>query len=367
MDEIKQLIAAMAAETLPLSIPPTELAEILNRLADYLDDSLSENYKFVGIATQSGSPVESQYPVFYLAGPGRYPNYGNTVVPAGCLGVFLYNTGRWRYPILDIASSLGTSSDAANATGSAFARIAYIKNALDKVNTSLTSLANEPSLHDLWLKAGATYQAETNTYTLNGVSGLTKVNMLSIWYYGKFIPSTSAIVQGCIGDALKTNFPHTIEGYTNVYLDGIDLYARFNSCFQMKVIQFLRSNSVTEDKLFIRIADMRNAFNLCTSLTDIKNIIDVGNITEASKLSNSFGSCTKLQNVRIRKLKVSLSFAASPNLTVKDDTTSTLGYLIENSENTSNIQITLHPDAFVRLEEGLIQKAQAKQITIASA
>lgn len=136
MDEIKQLIAAMAAETLPLSIPPTELAEILNRLADYLDDSLGENYKFVGIATQSSSPVESQYPVFYLAGPGGYPNYGNTVVPAGCLGVFSCNTGRWRYTILDFASSLGTPADSANATGSAFARLNYLFGNIGKSSDS---------------------------------------------------------------------------------------------------------------------------------------------------------------------------------------------------------------------------------------
>lgn len=123
MDEIKQLIAAMAAETLPLSIPPTELAEILNRLADYLNDSLGENYKFVGIATQSSSPVESEYPVFYLAGAGAYPNYGNTVVKDGCLGVFSYNSGRWRYSILDIASAIGKPTDNANPSGSVFARL----------------------------------------------------------------------------------------------------------------------------------------------------------------------------------------------------------------------------------------------------
>ena len=123
MDEIKQLIAALAAETLPLSIPPTELAEILNRLADYLDDSLGENYKFVGIATQSSSPVESEYPVFYLAGAGAYPNYGNTVVKDGCLGIFSYNSGRWRYSILDIASSIGKPTDNANPSGSVFARL----------------------------------------------------------------------------------------------------------------------------------------------------------------------------------------------------------------------------------------------------
>lgn len=150
MDEIKQLIAALAAETLPLSIPPTELAEILNRLADYLDDSLAENYKFVGIATQSSSPVESEYPVFYLAGAGAYPNYGNTVVKDGCLGVFSYNSGRWRYSILDIASSLGQNTDEAAPGGTAWARIknnAFLINRLKVTPATSFLVANEEKVY----------------------------------------------------------------------------------------------------------------------------------------------------------------------------------------------------------------------------
>lgn len=150
MDEIKQLIAAMAAETLPLSIPPTELAEIMNRLADYLDDSLGENYKFVGIATQSSSPVESEYPVFYLAGAGAYPNYGNTVVKDGCLGVFSYNSGRWRYSILDIASSLGQNTDEAAPGGTAWARIknnAFLINRLKVTPATSFLVANEEKVY----------------------------------------------------------------------------------------------------------------------------------------------------------------------------------------------------------------------------
>ena len=189
MDEIKQLIAAMAAETLPLSIPPTELAEILDRLADHLDGSLAENYKFVGIATQSSSPVESQYPVFYLAGPGGYPNYGNTVVPAGCLGVFSYNTGRWRYTILDIASSLGNSSESSSFKGSAWANINKLKDNLDVLvfSAGLSAAVKDKAVSVI--KSAKLYNVDIN-------------ESFSIWNLKKPSASRDGIVQ--IVNTIKT-------------------------------------------------------------------------------------------------------------------------------------------------------------------
>ena len=166
MDEIKQLIAAMAAETLPLSIPPTELAEILNRLADYLDDSLGENYKFVGIATQSSSPVESEYPVFYLAGAGTYKNYGNTVVPSGCLGIFSFKKEKWTYNILDMASSLGKTGDLPDPLGSAWAQINKAK-----INI-LESKLNDGSTITLDNFDGLVYNGEKLVNTASSFNGV---------------------------------------------------------------------------------------------------------------------------------------------------------------------------------------------------
>lgn len=123
MDEIKQLIAALAAETLPLSIPPTELAEIFNRLADYLNSALAENYKFGGVISLSSNPSSSDSQAFYIAGPGTYTNFENTTVPAGCLGVFIFKLGQWSYKILDFASSLGNKNDLAAPDGTAWAQI----------------------------------------------------------------------------------------------------------------------------------------------------------------------------------------------------------------------------------------------------
>lgn len=253
----------------------------------------------------------------------------------------------------DRLRNIGTPADSPSESGSLHAKV--------------KALQDEPSLHDLWLLTGATYQAETNTYTLNGVDGLTKQDMLYIWHYGKFIPSSSAMVQGEVGSRMLTNFPHLLGGFTNVYLDTISLESRFHSNNKLKRIRFLYATNVAEDKLYLFCSSIKRAFWLCSSLVTIDNILDVKYITEFEGINSAFLSCTKLQNVRLKNLKISVSFRDSPDLTVDDNTTSTLGYIVTNASNTSLITVTLHPTAFAKVPQTLIQKAQAKQITIASA
>lgn len=253
----------------------------------------------------------------------------------------------------DRLRNIGTPADSPSESGSLHAKV--------------KALQDEPSLHDLWLKAGATHQEETDTYTLNEVSGLTKSDMLYAWFFGKFIPSSCAMVQGEVGSILKTNFPSLIGGFTNVYLDEVNLESRFNCNSALERIRFLTSPSVTEDRLYLICNSLKKAFWQCSALTIIDNILDVGRITSAEGFVYAFISCPKLQKVRLRKIKISISFKDSPDLTVKDDTESTLGYLVENAANTEPITITLHPTAFAKVPQSLIEKAQAKQITIASA
>ena len=56
--------------------------------------SLGADYLFVGIAQQSTNPGTPDQNVFYMAAAGTYPNFNNSVVPSGYLGVLKYN-GSW--------------------------------------------------------------------------------------------------------------------------------------------------------------------------------------------------------------------------------------------------------------------------------
>lgn len=61
-------------------------------------NSLGADYQFVGVAKSSTTPGTPDQNIAYLAGPGTYPNFGPTVVPAGNLAIFKYN-GSWTYEI----------------------------------------------------------------------------------------------------------------------------------------------------------------------------------------------------------------------------------------------------------------------------
>lgn len=58
----------------------------------------NEGYKYMGIATPGSggtAPGTPNQPVFYIAGPGSYPNFGSITVAAGYLGFIKYSGGSW--------------------------------------------------------------------------------------------------------------------------------------------------------------------------------------------------------------------------------------------------------------------------------
>lgn len=260
------------------------------------------------------------------------------------------------YNISSISKAeIGADTDTANASGSVYGRIA--KNAED-----IKNLQDEPSLHDLWLQAGATYQKDTNTYTLNGLAGLTKDDMLNCWI-NRFSTGDIDTFKFAYRE-FKTNFPvGSSDKKANLTRYAIVFDYTFYLCSNSVVIKVSEQRN---DLYGLIIKDSAtSAFSGCVNLRTI-----IGQIICANKITFGaycFSYCSKLMDVRIAELRGDISFADSPLLTVKDSTDSSLGYMVENAANTEPITITLHPDAFIRLEESLIQKAQAKQISIVSA
>ena len=58
----------------------------------------AEGYKYMGIATPGSggtAPGTPNQPVFYIAGPGSYPNFGSITVASGYLGFIKYSSGSW--------------------------------------------------------------------------------------------------------------------------------------------------------------------------------------------------------------------------------------------------------------------------------
>lgn len=76
--------------------------DLLQQALMSMINSLGVGYQYAGIATPATNPGTPDQNVFYIAGAGSYPNFGNTVVPNGSIGCFRYN-GDWSYQVATIA------------------------------------------------------------------------------------------------------------------------------------------------------------------------------------------------------------------------------------------------------------------------
>ena len=70
------------------------------------------------------------------------------------------------------------------------------------------------------------------------------------------------------------------------------------------------------------------------------------NFSNASSLVSVFAGCDKLTYLKIKELRTNLSLSASRYIS-KDS----VCYIVSNSNPSSAITITLHPDAYTRLAD----------------
>lgn len=231
---------------------------------------------------------------------------------------------------------------------------------IDDLNNKVNELDNKPSLHDLWLKAGATYQVETNTYTLNGLAGLTKNDMYEI-YNNQVIIDKNGDIQY-----------RSVNFRTNIMASNVQFYAmilafKFYECANLEVVKLSKSFSS-----FNRAKNLVSTFHGCTKLRDIITIIEV---TNDCNYQNAFRGCRDLENVKIKGLAGDISFEDSPLIHYDS-----LKYIIDNAANTGAITLTVHsvtydylqgsvqpiPEVGGVMEEWmmLMMQAEEKQISI---
>lgn len=184
---------------------------------------------------------------------------------------------------------------------------------------------------------------------------MTEAEMLEVWKYG--------IVKNI---NYCNNFLLSRKGVKKILFDitwpipnvdnNMDYFARQSDIEQV---------SIRGNYGYVKVVG--SAYYLFYSCPKLKEINVVLDVEKATQLDNSFVADPSLVTVKLKSLKMSISFKDSPLLTVDDTVDSSLGYLVENATNTGPITITLHPDAYAKVPQTLIEKAAAKQISIASA
>lgn len=86
---------------------------LLQQVLFAIINSLGADYQFVGVANTSTAPGTPDQRVFYIAGPGTYPNFNNAEIRDGYIGIFSY-ADSWSLQTFKILNSLFGNTDFSN-------------------------------------------------------------------------------------------------------------------------------------------------------------------------------------------------------------------------------------------------------------
>lgn len=224
----------------------------------------------------------------------------------------------------------------------------------------LTTILNtQQGNRALYVAAGAKYNEQTGFYELNGLTDITEEQMKTIYtqtHGAQRMHNRNNVFEGA--GIIRTNLPFI--SYFGIGLDG-KFRCAFLNCAA------LETACVTSYIAYA--ADVSYMFERCPKLKKIIGQLDIRNITSNVNVTRMFYQCGLLEDVRISSLKVNISFAYSPLISLES-----LQYLITNAANTSPITVTVHADVYAKIQDetqtewhALIASAQEKNITFATA
>ena len=238
-----------------------------------------------------------------------------------------------------------------------------IKTAQDELTTSINNLTTvlntQQGNRALYVAAGAVYNEKTGFYELNGLTDITEEEMRTIYiqtHGAQRMYNRNNVFEGA--NTIRTNL--RFRNNFPIGLDGKFRCAFFN-CSVLEVACVSLSIIYADNTAYM--------FDRCPKLKKIIGILDIRNITSDVNVVRMFYQCGLLEHVRISSLKVNISFAYSPLISLES-----LQYLITNAANTSPITVTVHADVYAKIQDesqvdwhALIEAATAKQITFATA
>lgn len=255
-----------------------------------------------------------------------------------------------RYFIFAGVASVGISFIKANTTSQL---VSY------DIQDLTTVLNTQQGNRALYVAAGAVYNEQTGFYELNGLTDITEEQMKTIYtqtHGAQRMHNRNNVFESA--RTIRTNLPFI--SYFGIGLDG-KFRCAFLNCAA------LETACVTSSITYA--ADVSYMFERCPKLKKIIGQLDIRNITSNVNVTRMFYQCGLLEDVRISSLKVNISFAYSPLISLES-----LQYLITNAANTSPITVTVHADVYAKIQDegqvdwhALIETAAAKQITFATA
>lgn len=232
------------------------------------------------------------------------------------------------------------------------------------------SKMNSGTLRDLYIQAGAKYNEQTGYYELNGLTDITEKEMRVMYSRYLIDIGTNGRASGwlILDDGERTNLPCTTRA---------DIFDNLNNGIRGNKVELLRICAASTDD-YARTCYVSSSVAVGHSLfPKLRKVIGVWqyNSDNPSDFNFSYGqpfyNCPLLEEIRMKKINKSHTFAVSPNLSKES-----VQYMIENANPPSgaaagSIAITLHPTAYARLKDDadIVAALEAKEgiVTLVSA
>lgn len=234
-----------------------------------------------------------------------------------------------------------------------------VKNDFTKV---LVPWRKDSSLRDLYISAGAKYNEATGYYELNGLTDITEEEMRKIYLlYITNSPKAEHIASWLsYPNDFRTNIPPRVY-----YVSNIQNSIGGNSVLEVLVLSvsalYIQNLAATAHGSFPKLRRVVGDWVYATNVPSKYNFA----------YGQPFQNCPLLEEIRMKGINKSHTFAVSPNLSKES-----VLYMITNANPPSgaaagSIAITLHPTAYARLKDDadIVAALEAKNgvITLVSA
>lgn len=242
-----------------------------------------------------------------------------------------------------------------------------------ELNTTLGGkVDNGKGILALALAAGFTYDAQTGTYTHRFLSKYDEEGVEKDFYMtgltetdvAKILRVTARPMQRYgwwPGGSTMQKIKCTAEiNGAFIYRPAIDTSSLCHQQFDLEVFWPCDDYRSTSGRAGLLTSNATSMFNECRNLRRT-TAIDVKDCTSVAKM---FAGCSALVETRIFGLNQDISFADSPNLSLRS-----LEYLVEHAANTEAITVLVHPYVYDRLEDDwreLEEAAALKNISLAT-
>ena len=185
------------------------------------------------------------------------------------------------------------------------------------------------------------YNSTTGYYEMNGLTDITESEMAQIYIVSNVCLQSnwSGCFSGLQGLNVRTLYP--VPFFSSTSINGTDA---FQANLSVKKLIFLPTSGVN----YPYFSTIIGAFYGCSSLDTINGINGL-NMTSPNHYIVAFYGCSSLVTCLISKIKVSLSWADSPLLSLES-----LQHLVTNRANsTTRITITVHPTVWAKLNDAV--------------